>query len=208
MADIKLEGFDDFDRALKQAPQYTLTKLTEAVELSIKLLQGEAVPYPPATAANQPGRFDKKGKPMGYYERGRGWWYPLLTDRTLGGVSRYGKTRGVVRAPKGLRQQVRAYRLAKNRQGQPGTSERLQSRWDSHVYHYQETVGGMLTNNTSYILPVKGFKSGPPKARQAQRMAAIGWMSIEDDLEKVTPDIQAAFNRAMDDVMHDLAGGG
>lgn len=47
---------------------------------------GYAEGYPPSSEANLPGRIDEDGRPLGYYERNRGWWYPLLRRSSLGGV--------------------------------------------------------------------------------------------------------------------------
>ena len=75
--------------ALKKAPEKVMRHLTDAMSDGLFMVQGEIgyASYPPATEANAPGRFDAEGRPMGYYERGRGWWYPVLQDKTLGGVN-------------------------------------------------------------------------------------------------------------------------
>jgi hypothetical protein len=53
--------------------------LADAMQDALFTIQGEIgyASYPPATEANRPGRVDQDGNPMGYYERGRGWWYPV-----------------------------------------------------------------------------------------------------------------------------------
>jgi len=199
---LRLDGFAEFERALAEAPDKAMAAMERAMHTSVNLLEGRAKIYPPATSANRPGRVRGDGRPMGYYERHRGWWYPLTTSRTLGG-SRYGKSRGLVRAPKALRGQVLAYRLAKRR-GKPGSSEFLGQRWASEVRRDGSAILGVVGNTASYAGPVKGFREGD--LRQSRRMQAIGWPSIEDDFEAVTPDIQAAFDGAVDGLLKGLAG--
>ena len=207
---LRLDGFAEFERALAEAPERAMAAMERAMHTSVNLLEGRAKVYPPATSANRPGRVRGDGRPMGYYERHRGWWYPLTTARTLGG-SRYGKSRGpsalqeggLVRAPKALRGQVLAYRLAKKR-GKPGSSEFLGQRWASEVRRDGTSILGVVGNTASYAGPVKGFREGD--LRQSRRMQAIGWPSIEDDFEAVTPDIQAAFDAAVDGLLKELAG--
>lgn len=50
--------------------------LKSGIQAAILYVKGKIAKYPPATAANKPGRFDAKGKPMGWYERGMGWHSP------------------------------------------------------------------------------------------------------------------------------------
>lgn len=75
--------------ALKIEPSKVLPFLHDAmvdVTLMVQSQLGYANGYPPATEANQPGRIDADGEPMGYYERNRGWWYPVKRPETLSGM--------------------------------------------------------------------------------------------------------------------------
>lgn len=87
MSDVlEIKGFDELLKALKESPKKVMPYLKKAMTLSVRLVQERVAEYPPATEANQPRRISMQThKPMGYYERGRGWWYPLVTERTLGG---------------------------------------------------------------------------------------------------------------------------
>jgi len=75
--------------ALKVAPQQVLRHLTNAMQDVLLIIQGDLgyASYPPSSEANMPGRFDSNGDPMGYYERGRGWWYPVKRPETLAGMN-------------------------------------------------------------------------------------------------------------------------
>ena len=62
-------------------------KFPQYVEPAMSNIMGEFKTemevYAPESEANAPGRTDRNGEPMGYYERGRGWWYPVKGRDTI-----------------------------------------------------------------------------------------------------------------------------
>lgn len=62
--------------------------LIAGIKAAIMVAKGAIAVYPPATEANKPGRTDAKGKPLGYYVRGTGWYSPsgrvYANSETLG----------------------------------------------------------------------------------------------------------------------------
>ena len=139
----------EFAAELERSPETVLPFATKAMEESVAVIQDSVATYPPETAANAPGRVDKHGRPMGYYERGKGWWRPLIRPTTVlahgtmaGG--KYGKSigRGVYVA-KGVHGNVAGYKL-------DATSEQLGKSWTSAVDVVEAggvigTVGTMQT---------------------------------------------------------------
>ena len=131
--------------------------------------------YAPESEANAPGRTDRNGEPMGYYERGRGWWYPikgrdtiLQAGRLVGagqGLSRarFGKTFGVIKG--GRKFGVAGYKLIPS-------SQQMGDRWVNAVQSDQDSVIGTLYNGASY----SGFVQGPS---QTALMAERQWSNID-----------------------------
>jgi len=132
--------------------------------------------YAPESEANAPGRTDRNGEPMGYYERGRGWWYPvkgrdtiLQTGRLVGagkGLSRarFGKSVGVIKG--GRKFGVAGYKLIPS-------SQQMGDRWVTAVQTDQDSVTGTLFNGASYSGLVQG-------SEQTALMAERQWNSIDD----------------------------
>lgn len=82
---VGIERMREILEALKKAPEQIMPYLGRAMTFSTRHIQGQVAEYPPATAANRPGRKNAAGREMGYYERGRGWWYPTRTGYKLAG---------------------------------------------------------------------------------------------------------------------------
>jgi len=183
---------DQLLKALQTAPERAIPLATQAMNISVKLLSGRLKQYPGETAANQPGRVDKDGQPLGYYERHRGWWYPVKRLATLPAVRK--KTRGARRV-KGVAGVV-GYKLAKNKNGQPGTSEFLGQKWTDQVQRSGLGVVGIVGNTASYAVPVEG-----PRDLQSSAMSSIGWVALDDALAEVMPDIDRAFADAVDQLL-------
>lgn len=125
-------------------------------------LEGALEPYPQSTSV--PGRWSMvTHKPMGFYERGRGWWYPVMERRTLGAGQRVLKSRGTRLAPKSQRGpgQVVGYKLSLQNQ-----SERFQARWT--IKYEDDGTTAIIGNNASYGPHLMGDD-------QAYMMALIGW---------------------------------
>jgi hypothetical protein len=136
--------------------------------------------YPPATASNRPGRWtgglSGMPRPMGYYERNRGAWYPIMTERTLYNRGRLGKARGTIAAPARVRNSVAGYRLR-------ATSQMLGKRWRVT----RTAVGALLTNAASYAAVVHDAE------QQARIHAAHGWMTFQDAFTKAVQE-RVPFN--------------
>lgn len=75
---ITVTGLDELRAAVAKAPGEVRKNLVAAhKEVSSEILNTTGLRnYPPVTAANAPGRVDKHGRRMGYYERGAGYWRP------------------------------------------------------------------------------------------------------------------------------------
>jgi len=155
-------------------------KFPQYVEPAMSNIMGEFKTemevYAPESEANAPGRTDRNGEPMGYYERGRGWWYPvkgrdtiLQTGRLVGagkGLSRarFGKSFGVIKG--GRKFGVAGYKLIPS-------SQQMGDRWAVAVQTDQDSVTGTLFNGASYSGLVQG-------SEQTALMAERQWNSIDD----------------------------
>lgn len=142
--------------------------------------------YPPVSS--YPGRVSLvTRKPMGYYERGRGWWYPVMRSDTLGAI---GKGAGNVRTPKALRAYTRVagYRLAGG-----GTSEALGRKWAMSISTSPQALRGTLYNPASYAVHVQGARD----TQQAAYMRKLGWHSVDDVVEAQLADIRATLTQAI-----------
>jgi len=164
----------------------------------------------PESAANKPGRMhivhratahalESREEPMGYYERGRGWWYPLKTHNKLGlqneipTLGRHRKaphTMGILALKaKGI-QSVAGYKLIAN-------SEQLEENWRAEVTLEGDAVTGELTNFASY----SGYVQGQD---QTQLMEDLQWRKVEDSWN--SPAVQAAVttetHKALDAYYH------
>lgn len=206
---VETKEFEKFLKWLEEAPEKVIPFLGKAVTRSLRSIQENISPYPPSTAANQPGRVHtvtlkrKAGdvqvqRPMGYYERGRGWWYPVLRGKSLGdslGVAYGAETAENAAFRNNVDQvpQLAGYKLADG-----GTSEMLGRSWAIMVTASVEdkAVVGELGNNSSYSLFVQG-----PKDKQASHMQQIGWTNADDAVEKSQPAIDEAFGIALADFL-------
>jgi len=187
---IEIHGFDELMDALEKMPQTIQPLLREAMVKSLSMLQDGITEYPPSTEANQPGRFSLRTRlPMGYYERGAGWWYPVTGEETL----KPQKRAGVVSAPWVVQEtsEVNEYRLSR-------TSEDLKESWTQKVEVTERGVEGVLGTNTSYAEHVQGNK-------QAAFHKARGWKTIDQVLEENRANIQAAFGQAVSEWLDQLA---
>lgn len=220
--------------AIEKAPQQVRTYLTDAMQDVLFMIQGEIgyASYPPATEANQPGRVDADGEPMGYYERGRGWWYPVKNAATLGGVngvaegaqdvySAYRRhkmrtkdipTLTTLRTLPGKRVKrngvwvtesvvyeekntaVAGYKLAKNKNGHPGTSELLGKSWTTQMEVAEDAVIGQVGTPVSYADYVQGYQV---PALFIER----GWEDMPARLERLEPKITRRFDEAVLDYL-------
>jgi hypothetical protein len=204
MADERVIDFSDvtrFNDALAKSPQAFIPFATQAMTESVRLIQGGMSEYPPSTEANQPGRFSlKTGKPMGYYERGRGEWYPIMTRETLKAAAggKFGKTRGVVNASKFQRSvsRVQGYKLAAG-----GASEQLGKSWATNIQASDVGVTGEVGTNTSYAPYVQGDE-------QSGVLAHYGWDTHRMDVvvDELMPDLDSIWDAAVDQFVQALIG--
>jgi len=161
-------------------PEGLIPILADKVEEIAYSLVGELQEYPSETEANAPGRFSLRDhRPMGFYERGRGWWYPIkgkfnrdgarlvLPGQSVSGMRKKTVamfTRGQGTAMLG----ATGYRLR-------STSEHLKENWVVVVAKGQGEVAVNIGNLANY----SGYVQG---AAQAAVMAKYGWTTIEDML--------------------------
>lgn len=174
---IRLRNLDEVTKGLDpKAIQYASRVAARAT-----LLQAEnyAKDYPPATAANRPGRWttDAHGyaRAQGFYERGRGYWSPIMQKKTLYQSSLGGKilkSKGVQLAKGTQKGIVAGYKLT-------ATSERLREAWAVSFL----SNGARATNKASYAPYVHGEE-------QSSLMDVIGW-------EKMRVHVQAAIDSGM-----------
>lgn len=193
---INLKAMDTISDALKNAPEKILPILTRAMTLITRTVQANIAEYPPATDANRPGRANAAGEPLGYYERGRGWWYPVMREKTLGGnlgvlfgaelTSGAGKRYKI----KSIRTKAVGYKLANG-----GTSEMLGRSWDSRIETTDNYVLGVISNNTSYAPYVQGDE-------QAAIHAARGWQTIDNAIIVSMPEIERLLDEAVDEYLN------
>jgi hypothetical protein len=66
---FKVTGIEALSKRLDVAPA-----IRSAIQAATLYYKGKIAIYPPATAANRPGRVDANGRPMGYYIRGTGYF--------------------------------------------------------------------------------------------------------------------------------------
>ena len=201
---IDIPGFEKFIKALKETPETVTPFAVDAMTKSVRAVQARVDEYPPATEANQPGRYSTKThRPMGYYERGRGWWYPVMKPWTVQAAgmtagkaagkekAAYGKAYGVLKARKSAG--VAGYKLAAG-----GTSEMLGKSWTVKVRVFKGLVTGEIGTGTSYADAVQG-------SRQAHYHAARGWTTIDTALAESEDDIQQFFSQAIQEWLESTA---
>ena len=162
--------FDALDR-----PEGFIPLLAARAGSLCEIAISELQKYPPETEANAPGRFSMRDhRPMGFYERDRGWWYPIKGDTDEGrwvgagqSVSRMRiktmalKTRGRAKSAFG----VTGYKLRP-------TSERLKDSWVLIVKQKTDEVSMNIGNLATYSGYVQGFE-------QTAQMFKYGWRAID-----------------------------
>lgn len=116
--------------------------------------------YPPSKS--KPGRWttDKDGnaRPMSYYERGRGTWYPIMKRKNVFARGMPKKSKGIITGKSVGVRSVAGYRLIP-------TSHRLREKWT-----VTKTQSGVTVNNSApYAAVVQNAK------KQARLMKEIGW---------------------------------
>lgn len=164
-----------------------LSFLNAVLMAGAETLRNVVADYPPSRST--PGRFSRRtGRPMGYYERGRGSWYPIVRRVTLGKSPR--KTLGAVLAQKNIRQssQVVGYKLSKS-----GQSETLGRRWTIASRNPTTVV---LGNNASYAPWVQSkIKISDGRGPQAHVHDITGWLTVEDAADQTEAEIARNIER-------------
>lgn len=165
--------------------------INAALTAGAEHLRNVVMDYPPATEANKPGRWshpaEGKGqpRPLGYYERGRGQWYPIMQKRTimLGSFGNIGKSHGRILAKRGSA--VAGYKLRP-------TSETLGRRW---AIWSKDRMTVYLGNNATYARAVHDAE------KQAKFHAARGWKTIQAVLaaegQKVVGFVERAIRQGL-----------
>lgn len=170
---LEISQFEKLIEGLAKSPEIAVPLVAEAMHLSLAQIHDAVAVSPPATDANRPGRLDARGRAMGYYQRGSGWWYPVYKKQLEG----KGKKRlGLIRNNNVM------YKLRRS-------SERLNTKWTSRVTVDKAAVLGEIGNTASYADWVQGF-------RQADFHDQRGWQTIEDAVNQVYPDIEKNFEEA------------
>lgn len=195
---IEIDGLNELMDALRRAPDLVLPHAKVAMQLSLEAIEGRVAEYPPASEANRPGRVDADGDPVGYYDRGVGWFYPVKQKTTfvagLAEGERTTKARGRVRARKAQREQgVYGYKLSRSNR-----SQRLRTRWVSQVVNIEGGIEGHLGNSASYMQVVNGME-------QARIHTQRGWTRIDEAIKDSQADIQAAWGDCLTKVVEELA---
>lgn len=170
---------------MQRATDVATTAIAQALMERLK-------PYPPATAANRPGRWYMpprgKPRPMGYYERNRGYWYPIIGGSKLyaigGGAPK--KSRGTLLARGTQKLYMAGYRLRPS-------SEQLGKSWTVR----RTNNGAILSNNATYAAYVHSADE------QADVMAEIGWKTDREAIAELdrSGDIDRIIDAALDAVM-------
>jgi hypothetical protein len=173
------ESDPTFFDALREPAKF-MPILAESMKNIIEIYEERASVYAPESEANHPGRFSLVNHlPMGFYERGRGWWYPIMRQHTLGfgGVQTIQPT---MKAPK--TKEITALRaVGMEIQGVVGyhlreTSEQMGDRWSTEVQQQSDAVLGMLSNTASYSGLVQGLM-------QAKLHRTRDWKTVIDTWE-------------------------
>lgn len=199
---LEIEGFDELIAAWDQLPAEALAELEQAMQDAVYLLEERLNQYPPSTDANRPGRTNAAGKPMGFYERGAGWWYPIMRRATLGpkptksaGAMKLARAKKLFGEPGGMGTYgVAGYKLRRE-------SEALGRSWTTQVTAGDGWIAGEVGTDTSYAPWLVD------DAKQARRMEQIGWVTVGDAMDAAEDDIYKVFEAAVADVLAKFVSG-
>lgn len=196
---LEIEGFDELLAAWDKLPEAALKELEQEMQYAVFVLQEQLAEYPPSTAANRPGRTNADGKPMGFYERGAGWWYPIMRRATLGQKPK--KSAGAMlkgRAGKLFGAQVNAgvseYKLRRD-------SEALGRSWTTQVTRGDGFIAGEVGTDTSYAPWLVDDE------KQARRMQQIGWVTVGTVMSAQEEEIYKSFDARVKIILDKFMGG-
>jgi hypothetical protein len=188
---------EDFFNALENLQEF-LPYLENAMTKIMSDFKDVASVYAPESEANRPGRFDANGRPMGFYERGRGWWYPIIGDGKRSVIGKEAppigsgsiKTKGVKEILDTRSAIVRGYRLRE-------TSEQMDTKWETEVVANSEEVLGYLRNTASYADYVQG-------ANQTLLHKSRDWRTVFDSW--LDDKLQGAIDEATTEAINKFFG--
>lgn len=186
---LEIKGFDELQAALQALPEIAKPILKEAMTKSVSVLHDGLAEPAPSSEANRPGRTDRYGKPVGYYERGRGWWYPVKKISGPFGV-RKGRLTGDSAFKRYKMKNVNkvvGYKLSQ-------TSKNLEQSWKTQVTVFDNAVVGEVGT----IVPYADYVQG---TQQAQIHKQRGWQTVSDVLDAKESEIIAFFEDAADQVV-------
>lgn len=152
----------------------------------VEHVRNELMDYPPTTEANAPGRVKTIGArqvPIGYYERGRGYWSPRILRETIRehiqAAGGRGKSRKVIGAPRAVQSvaRVAGYVLT-------GFSEQLNRKWTIASRSKAEVV---LGTNVSYA------RFAQDAEKQARWMKKYGWITVQEILKRDSQLLKTKF---------------
>lgn len=184
MSKLDTSQFDEFIQKAYHVDKATLPIFVKALTYMGLVTIGELREYPPSGPGNAPGRFDLQQRPVGFYERGRGWWSPIVKR---GIVARGNKRRGVISGTEA--QGVSYYKLHR-------TSELLSKKWNQEVTANEQAgfAEVVIGNSASYEQWVQGSK-------QSNVMAAIGWETADAAVDKLEPQYDEVLSIAVDEIV-------
>lgn len=184
----------EFFQALEN-PAGLMPFLSGAMENILDVYQAVAEGYPPESDANRPGRVDQEGNPVGYYERGRGWWSPRVGHKEFGLDSKFPSLKPNAKAPYTMGAmsllatgfiRVTGYKLTPS-------SQQLHDRWVRDVEQAAQDVLGRLRNMATYSSYVQGLDQIPLHA-------ARDWQTVEENWNRneVQSTVNDETNQAID----------
>lgn len=178
-------GDPEFFDSIEDPQKFTPIFMKAAETIVIEFINLISV-YPPTTEANEPGRVSLvTHRPMGYYERGRGWWYPVTGFIASRGVRTIKpglgtpKTRSVEVLRAAGFEGVSGYKLK-------ASSEKMGKSWEYDIQMGSAGPLAIVSNTAGYSGLVVGQE-------QTALNAARDWPNVEDIWN----------SRLMDLIVHD-----
>ena len=175
---IRLEGFDELEKALGNANELFKPLASKAMSISLQAIKAEIAPYPP-----QPDRM--RSGSLNTYVRGQG---------------RYPKSAFIPDSG-----EPGGFRTKKGSQAVKLTSQQMNKKFRRKVKVRKAWVEGELRNDATYSGYVIGPESGDP--HQVDFHAQTGWTNADDAIEQARPIIDNSIDFAVNALIEKLAGG-
>lgn len=199
---LEYHGYDELQKAVQESPTTVLKIMMAGMRKISSLVVGIVKEYPPATAANRPGRVGivRRGGvprevPIGFYERGRGWWAPVKEASALGGKTL--KSEGVMMA-RGGKQRARLSAIGVAGYKLRATSEQLGKSWTYQVNQVTGAIEAVIGNDTRYANKVQG-------SDRSHLFELRGWKTIDEAIDQAEPDIDAELDTVLEKFTQELA---